>query len=145
MAEQITVQTMVAAPVAHVWTAYTSPNHITQWNFAHESWCCPSASVDLQTGGRYVARMEARDGSMGFDLEGTIHTVTPGSLFEMTLSDGRKVCTTFLVEGDRTQVITVFDAETENSVEMQKDGWQAILDNFRRYVEQTPSDRGARI
>ena len=132
---QIAIDTLVNAPVEIVWTRYTEPDHITQWNFASEDWCCPSAANDLQVGGRYIARMEAKDGSMGFDFGGTYDSVEPKKSLAYTLDDGRRVETTFTPEGSGTRVRTVFDAEGENSEEMQRSGWQAILDNFRRHAE----------
>lgn len=132
---KITIDTLVAAPVDTVWTRYTDPEHITQWNFANDDWCCPTASNDLRPGGRYIARMEARDGSMGFDFGGTYESVTPKESLAYTLDDGRLVQTSFMPEGTGTRVTTTFDAEGTNSEEMQRAGWQAILDNFRAHAE----------
>ncbi|MEC9310992.1 MAG: SRPBCC family protein [Pseudomonadota bacterium] len=131
---QITIQSDVSALPPRVWEAYTKPEHITRWNFASDDWCCPSASNDMRVGGTYVARMEAKDGSFGFDLRATYDEITPGQSFTYTLEDGRKVTTTFAPEGDGTRVITTFDAEDQNPVDMQRDGWQAILDNFAAYA-----------
>ena len=133
--QQITIETTIAAPVERVWQAYTTPDDITRWNFASEDWCCPSAEADVRVGGNFKTRMEARDGSFGFDFEGVYQEVEPGKTLAFEMPDGRKVRTTFEQAGDATVVKTVFDAETENSLEMQRDGWQAILDNFRRHVE----------
>ncbi len=133
--QQITIETKIAAPVERVWQAYTTPADITRWNFASDDWCCPSAEADVRVGGNYKARMEARDGSFGFDFEAVYQEVEPGKTLAFEMPDGRKVRTTFETAGGATIVKTVFDAETENSLEMQRDGWQAILDNFRRHVE----------
>jgi uncharacterized protein YndB with AHSA1/START domain len=132
--QEITIEAMVAAPVDRAWAAFTTPADITQWNFASDDWCCPSAEVDLRVGGTYKARMEARDGSFGFDFEGLYEEVTPGRSLTLALGDGRKARTTFAPSGDGTRVTTVFDAETQHSIEMQRDGWQAILDNFAAHV-----------
>jgi uncharacterized protein YndB with AHSA1/START domain len=133
--QQITVATTTTAPVERVWEAYTTPADITQWNFASDDWCCPSAEADLKVGGVYKARMEAKDGSFGFDLEAVYEEVEPYKAVTLAMSDGRKARTTFEPAETGTQVTTVFDAEAQNSIEMQRDGWQAILNNFGRYVE----------
>ena len=134
--QQVTITTMIAAPVDRVWKAYTTPADITHWNFASDDWCCPSAEVDLRVGGKHKARMEAKDGSFGFDFEGVYEEVKPREALTLVLGDGRKARTTFETSGTGTKVTTVFDAEAENSIDMQRDGWQAILDNFRAFVEQ---------
>lgn len=133
----ITIEATVKATPAKVWTAWTDPAHITRWNFAADDWCCPSASNDLRVGGKYAARMEAKDGSFGFDFEAIYDEVTPEKSMTYTMPDGRVVTTTFEEASGTTRVKTVFDAESENSIEMQRDGWQAILNNFKRYVEAT--------
>ncbi|NDV02284.1 SRPBCC family protein [Pseudoroseicyclus tamaricis] len=133
-APTITIDTLVAAPPETAWRTYVEPEHITQWNFASDDWCCPAASNELRPGGHYVARMEAKDGSMGFDFEATYETVTPGEGFVMTMPDGRKMETRFSPEGTGTRVTTTFEAESENSAEMQRAGWQAILDNYKAHV-----------
>ncbi len=133
--QQITIETTIAAPVDRVWKAYVTPADITRWNFASEDWCCPNAEVDLRVGGNYKARMEAKDGSFGFDFEAVYQEVEVGKTLAFEMPDGRKVRTTFEQVGDATVVTTVFDAETQNPLQMQRDGWQAILDNFRRHVE----------
>ncbi|MEZ5460684.1 SRPBCC family protein [Dokdonella sp.] len=132
---KIKIETIVAAPVERVWEAFTSPADIVRWNFASDDWCCPDAKVDLRAGGNYTARMEAKDGSFGFDFEGVYEEVAPHSAVTLAMSDGRKARTTFEPSGSSTRVTTEFDAESENPVEMQRNGWQAILDNFRRHVE----------
>jgi len=133
--EKVTIAATVAAPPATVWRAWTEPAHITQWNFAAPDWCCPRAEVDLRPGGRYLARMEAKDGSFGFDLEAVFDIVEPEHRIAFTMPDGRSAETTFEAIGGGTRVSTVFDAETLNPVEMQRAGWQAILDNFKRHAE----------
>lgn len=133
--QKITIAATIAAPLERVWEAYTTPADITRWNFASDDWCCPSAEADLKVGGVYKARMEAKDGSFGFDLEAVYEEVEPYEAITLAMSDGRKARTTFEAAGSGTKVTTVFDAETQNSVEMQRDGWQAILTNFGRYVE----------
>lgn len=133
--EKVTIAATIAAAPATVWRAWTEPAHITQWNFASPDWCCPRAEVDLRPGGRYVARMEAKDGSFGFDLEAVFDLVEHERRIAFTMPDGRNAETTFEAIGGGTRVSTVFDAETLNPVEMQRAGWQAILDNFKRYAE----------
>ncbi|MBU2581166.1 MAG: SRPBCC family protein [Alphaproteobacteria bacterium] len=131
---QITIATTIDAPVARVWQAYTTPADITKWNFASNDWCCPSAEVDLRAGGAYKARMEANDGSFGFDFEGIYEEVEPNKALTLAMCDGRRARTTFEPVGGATKVTIVFDAEDQNSVEMQRDGWQAILDRFGRFA-----------
>jgi uncharacterized protein YndB with AHSA1/START domain len=133
--QKITVKTTVAAPVEEVWSAYTTPDDITQWNFANDDWCCPQAEVDLRTGGKQIARMEAKDGSMGFDFAGTYEEVKPFEALTLVLDDGRGSRTTFAEESGKTHVVTTFDAEAQNPIEMQRDGWQAILSNFKAHIE----------
>ena len=133
--QQITIETTIDAPIDRVWEAFTAPAHITQWNFASDDWCCPSAEADLKVGGAYKARMEAKDGSFGFDFEATYEEVAHENAFTLAMTDGRKAQTTFVATGQSTKVTTTFDAETENAIDMQRDGWQAILNNFKRHVE----------
>lgn len=134
MTHQITIETHVHAPPDVAWQAFTAPDAITEWSFASPEWCCPSARVDLRVGGRYVARMEARDGSFGFDFSGTYDEVDPERAVSLRLDDGRCARTTFEPEAGGTRVRTVFDPEAENPAQMQRDGWQAILDNYAAYV-----------
>lgn len=131
----ITVETTVQQPVEKVWKFFTTPKHITQWNFAHESWQCPSAANDVQPGGRLNWRMEAKDGSMGFDYTGTYEQVVPHKSLVYKIDDGRQVAVTFDSEGDKTKVTEVFEVEDTNTIELQRNGWQAILDNFKKYAE----------
>lgn len=132
---KVTIEATISATPDKVWSRWTEPEHITQWNFASDDWCCPSAENDLRPGGKYRARMEAKDGSFGFDFEATYDEVIHKEKLSYTMPDGRVVITDFEDLGSSTKVTTVFDAETENSVEMQKNGWQAILNNFKKYVE----------
>jgi uncharacterized protein YndB with AHSA1/START domain len=134
MENNITVQAAIAASKQKVWDYYTQPEHITQWNFADVSWHCPTASNDLRIGGRYVARMEAKDGSVGFDFEAVYSEVSIGNSFSYGFGD-RQAKVEFSEQQGMTEVSVTFDPETENSVELQKNGWQAILNNFKAYVE----------
>ena len=131
----ITVKNTVNAPVSKVWEYWTSPAHITQWNNASDDWHTPSATNDLKAGGMFTARMEAKDGSMGFDFGGVYDAVILNEYIEYTMDDGRKVSIRFTSNGDQTDVVESFDAEEANPVDMQRDGWQAILDNFKKYAE----------
>lgn len=133
--EKITVQAAVAASLQKVWDYYTQPQHITQWNFAHESWHCPTASNDLRIGGIYNARMEARDGSSGFNFEAVYTSIIPGEHFTYEFG-GRVATVTFQEQNNFTTVTVSFDPENEHSVDMQRAGWQSILDNFKQYTEQ---------
>ena len=132
--EKVTISAVTVATPCAAWRAWTEPAHITRWNFAAPDWCCPHAEVDLRPGGRYRARMEAKDGSFGFDLEAVFDTVEPERRIAFTMPDGRSAETTFEAVGGGTRLTTTFDAETRNPVEMQRAGWQAILDNFARYA-----------
>lgn len=132
---KITITALVDAPLAKVWRYWTEPEHITQWNFASDDWCCPRATNDLRVGGTYTARMEAKDGSFGFDFGGDWFDVTEGKSLGLKMGDGRSARTTFTPEGTGTRVTTVFDAEGTHPLEMQRDGWQAILNNFKAHAE----------
>lgn len=131
----ITVEATVHAPVATVWESWTNPEHITKWNNASDDWHTPWAKNDLRVGGSFSSRMEAKDGSFGFEFGGVYDAVTTNELIAYTMADGRKVTVKFSAEGDATKVVESFDAENENPVEMQQMGWQAILDNFKKYTE----------
>ncbi|NCD68661.1 SRPBCC family protein [Mucilaginibacter agri] len=135
MSNKITVNATINADIKKVWDYYTQPEHITKWNFADPSWQCPSASNDMQVGGKYTARMEAKDGSFGFDFEATYDAITPGQSFTYAMPDGRQVDVVFEKDGDKTNIDVTFDAEDQNPLEMQKGGWQAILNNFKEYTE----------
>jgi uncharacterized protein YndB with AHSA1/START domain len=132
---KITVEATIRADKDKVWDYYTNPDHITQWNFADPSWHCPGADNDMKIGGTYRARMEARDGSFGFDFEAVYTDLAIGDSFTYVMPDDREVTVTFNEGGGKTHVNVTFDAETENPVEMQKGGWQAILNNFKIYAE----------
>ena len=132
---KINVETTVAAPIEQVWRAYTTPADIKQWNAASDDWHTTAASVDLREGGAFSSRMEAKDGSMGFDFEGTYDKVEPNVQIAYMIADGRKVNITFAPEGERTKIVETFEAETTHSVDMQRDGWQAILNNFKKYTD----------
>lgn len=132
---RITVEATANAPVEKVWKAWNTPADIMQWNTPDPSWHTPSSENDLRTGGRFKNRMEARDGSFGFDFEGIYDTVELHKEITYTMSDGRKCTTLFTPQNGTTRIETTFDAETENDPEFQKQGWQAILDNFVKYVE----------
>lgn len=133
--QAITVRATVDAPVERVWTIWTEPDHIKQWNTASSDWHTTAAENDLRAGGKFSSRMEAKDGSIGFDFSGTYETVDPAERIAYVLGDGRKVEVTFSGNGRQTEVIETFDPENENPHEMQQAGWQAILDNFKRYAE----------
>jgi uncharacterized protein YndB with AHSA1/START domain len=135
-APKVTIETDVKAPLDKVWTYWTEPEHITQWNSASEDWHTPRATNDLKVGGRFTARMEAKDGSMGFDFAGTYTRVEPMKHIAYTMDDGRNVTVEFTEEGERVRVQETFDPESENPIDMQRDGWQAILDNFKKHVEE---------
>jgi uncharacterized protein YndB with AHSA1/START domain len=132
---KITVEGSIQAPVEKVWDLWTKPEHITQWNFADDSWHCPKAENDLRVGGKYSARMEAKDGSFGFDFEAIYDEIIDQKKITYTMTDGRQATTYFENLDGNTKVTTTFDAESENPLEMQKEGWQAILNNFKKYVE----------
>lgn len=132
---KITVQAVVKAGLEKVWSAWNDPEDIRQWNAASEDWHTPSSSVDLRAGGRFTCRMEAKDGSEGFDFEGTYTRVAPRELIEYRMSDGREVRVEFKPQPGGVLVTETFDAEAENPAELQRQGWQAILDRFARHVE----------
>lgn len=131
----ITIDTTIDASIEQVWAMYNAPTHITNWNFASDDWHCPHASNDLREGGKYVARMEAKDGSYGFDFSATYDEIIPHQRLAYTLEDNRKVTITFSKIDNATKVETVFAAEPSQPIDMQKAGWQAILNNFKKYVE----------
>ncbi len=131
----ITVETIVQAPVEKVWECWTKPEHITGWNNASDDWHTPRAENDLRVGGKFLSRMEARDGSMGFDFGRVYHEVKPNERIAYTLDDDRKVKIVFTGNDNETTVTETFEAEKENSVELQRGGWQSILDNFKKYTE----------
>jgi uncharacterized protein YndB with AHSA1/START domain len=132
---KVTVQVLVDAPIAKVWDCWTVPDHIVKWNAASDDWHTPSATNDVKVGGKFSSRMEARNGSAGFDFRGTYTVVTPPEHLHSLLGDGRHLDVRFLPEGRRVKVVEEFETETTYSVDHQRAGWQAILDNFKRYVE----------
>lgn len=132
---KVTVETIVKADLNRVWDAYNNPEDIKQWNSAQEDWHTTRSTVDLREGGKFLSRMEAKDGSVGFDFEGTYTRVVPSKTIEYRMADGREVQVQFVDSPDGVHVKTTFDAETENPPELQQQGWQAILDNFGRHVE----------
>jgi len=132
---RITITTHVAKPVTHVWKIWTAPEHIMQWNAASDDWHCPKASNDLRTGGKFSSTMAARDGSFSFDFEGAYDDVQLHKRIAYTMADGRTCEILFEEKDGGTLVTEAFDAETQNPVEMQRDGWQAILDRFKAHAE----------
>lgn len=132
---KITVQAVIQAPIDSVWKSWITPEDIVGWYFASDDWHCPKAENDLKVGGKFLFRMEAKDGSFGFDFEGIYTAVKPNELIEYVLADERKISISFTNLGTETEISETFDAETENPAEMQRDGWQAILNHFRKYVE----------
>ncbi|TJZ62887.1 ATPase [Sphingobacterium olei] len=132
---KITVEATVNAPVAKVWKVWNTPSDIIQWNSPDPSWHTPSSENDLRVGGKFKNRMEAKDGSFGFDFEGVYDRVELNKEITYIMGDGRIATTLFTEKDGKTNVATTFDAETENDPEMQKQGWQAILDNFVKYTE----------
>ena len=132
--QKITVETTVVAPIAKVWRAYTTPEDIKQWNAASDDWHTTAAAVDLRVGGAFASRMEAKDGSMGFDFAGTYTKIVPNKLIAYSFGD-RVAQVEFDAAGNDVKLRVTFDAESENSIEMQRGGWEAILKNFARFVE----------
>lgn len=131
---KITVLATVNADAKKVWDYYNSPTHIIHWNFADPSWHCPSAENDMRIGGTYKARMEAKDGSFGFDFEAIYSKISEGKNFTYEFG-GRAATVQFNDLGTQTEVVVTFDPEDENPIEMQKGGWQAILNSFKNYTE----------
>lgn len=131
----VTIQATVNTSPEKVWIYWTSPEHIVNWNSASDDWHCPSAKNDLREDGRFSYRMESRDGRQGFDFSGTYDEIKPNQRIHYTLDDGRRVLTTFREKDGKTDIVSVFEAENTFPEEVQKDGWQAILDAFKNYVE----------
>ncbi len=130
---KISVSVEIAAPVEKAWDAYVSPDAINQWNFASDDWQCRDAKVDLRVGGKFSSHMEAKDGSFEFDFEGTYTNIVQHNLLEYSFGD-RSARVVFEQVGDSSKVTVEFDAEDENEVEMQREGWQSILNNYATYV-----------
>lgn len=131
----LTVETIIQVPTDKVWELWTKPEHITQWNFATDEWHCPQADNNIEPGGRFNWRMEAKDGSMGFDYSGVYEQVIPNKLIVYKLDDGRQVNIEFFDLDSKTKVTEKFEIEDLNSIDLQRAGWQAILDNFKNYAE----------
>jgi uncharacterized protein YndB with AHSA1/START domain len=132
---KVIIQANVSANIKKAWEYYTQPAHITKWNFATDDWMCPDASNDMRIGGKYIARMEAKDGSFGFDFEAVYNEISDGEKFTYVMPDNREVNVIFNQNGDAIEVTVKFDAETENPIELQREGWQSILNNFKKYTE----------
>lgn len=132
---KITIETKIARDIQPVWEAWNDPRDIVQWNAASDDWHTPRSEVDLRVGGRMCSRMEAKDGSMGFDFEATFTRIEPHRLIEYVMPDQRVVSIRFEPEDSGVRIVQTFDAEDTFSPEQQQQGWQAILDNFRRHVE----------
>lgn len=133
--KKITVSILIDASLDQAWKTFTTPGSIKKWNFASDDWCCPEATIDLREGGSFNYRMESKDRKAGFYFCGTFTKIVPKKRIEYIFGDERTVSIEFRTSGDRTEVTETFDAETENSLELQKNGWQAILDNFRKQAE----------
>lgn len=133
--EKIQVETTIKKPVEEVWEYWIQPQHITQWNFPSDEWCCPKVTNDVSSGGNFSWRMEAKDGSMGFDFSGKYEEVIPKKKINALLDDGRNLTITFNPEGNETHITETFEAEEFHSREQQKLGWQSILGNFKKYAE----------
>jgi uncharacterized protein YndB with AHSA1/START domain len=131
----ITVEALIQAPAEKVWSYYNEPAHIVNWNFAIDTWECPKSEVDLRAGGKFSAIMAAKDGSFSFDFWGIYDVVTEPKHLAYTMGDGRKATIDFLPEGAATKVTVAFEPESQNPEEMQQGGWQAILNNFKKYTE----------
>ncbi|WP_312190957.1 SRPBCC family protein [Sphingobacterium sp.] len=135
--EKIKIEAHINVRVESIWNAYNSAEDIMQWNHASDNWHCTSSINDLRIGGKFKNRMEAKDGSMGFDFEGTYTNLEPFKKIAYVMPDGRHVSINFESKKSATDIIVIFDAESENPIGMQRDGWQAILNNFKSYVEKT--------
>lgn len=135
ISNKVTVETTVRASLEKVWQYWTEPDHIKNWNNASDDWHTPFAENDLRAGGSFVSRMEAKDGSAGFDMGGVYDEVLLHEKIAYTMGDGRTVEIHFKGNGNETEVVETFDAESSHPVEFQQQGWQAILDNFKKYTE----------
>jgi uncharacterized protein YndB with AHSA1/START domain len=138
--EKITIEAIINRSSSDLWTLWTQPEHITKWNQASDDWHSPRAENDLRVGGRFLTRMEAKDGSMGFDFSGTYTEIVKHQKIHYTMDDDREVETLFNKENSKTKITITFDAENENPMEMQRDGWQAILNSFKKYAEVQKGD-----
>ena len=135
MDKKVTISVDVRSTLKKAWETWTNPEHIVNWNFASDDWQCPSATNDISEGGKFSWRMEAKDGSTGFDFGGTYTKVIPHELLEYDLGDGRPVSVRFEQQGEITVLTETFQGEDSNTLEQQKHGWQCILNNFKAYVE----------
>jgi uncharacterized protein YndB with AHSA1/START domain len=133
--EKVTIEVDVNAPMEKVWQYFNDPNHVVMWNNASEDWHTPKAENNVVTGGTFNYRMEARDGSSGFDFNGVYDEVVPNQLIRYTMEGGRKVEVVFSEKEGGVHIVETFDSETENPIEKQREGWQSILNNFKKYVE----------
>lgn len=133
--EIVKVQALVAADLSKAWNCYVAPEHIVHWNFASDDWQCPWAENDMRIGGTYKARMEAKDGSFGFEFEAVYSAISEPNSFMYTMPDGRNVEVQFTAQESGTLVEVAFDAETQNPIDLQRQGWQAILSNYKKYTE----------
>lgn len=131
----ITIEAIVNSQIDKIWKFWTSPEHIVKWNHASDDWHTTAATNDLKVGGKFSSRMEAKDGSFGFDFWGTYDEIILNKKIAYTLGDERKVNVTFTKKDNGVEIISKFEAENENPVEMQKEGWQMILNNFKKYAE----------
>lgn len=143
MKTEISIETLISAPIERIWEYWTDPAHIQEWCHASDDWCAPHATNDLKVGGKFLTRMEAKNGSAGFDFEGTYTAIEPYKKIEYVIfgDDERKVEISFLPEGGGYKIIERFEIEKINPPEMQKNGWQAILNNFKKYVEEMERTR----
>ncbi len=135
----IRIEITVDLPIERVWEYWTEPQHITKWNSASDDWHTPYSENDLRVGGKFITRMEAKDGSFGFDFSGTYNEVKLNDAISYILDDGRKVKINFINQQNETKIIEIFEAEKTNTIEQQQKGWQAILDNFKKYAEEARS------
>ena len=131
----LSVSANINAPLSQVWKLWTTPNDVMQWNFAHESWHCPHATNELTIGGEFHYQMAAKDGSFAFDFWGTYDVIENEKRLEITLGDNRKMIVEFIASGNTTMITEHFDPEKVNPIEMQEQGWQAILNQFKLYAE----------
>ena len=131
----ITIETLVHAPINLVWDTWNSPNHVVHWNHASDDWHSPKAENNFVVGGKFVYRMEAKDNSFGFDFSGTYEEIVDKKRVVTRLDDNRLVKTEFHVENDSVRIVDTFEAEDQNSIELQREGWSAILNNYKLYTE----------
>lgn len=133
--DKVKISSTINADIKTVWNAWNSAEHMVNWNFASDDWNCPKATIDLKVGGIMNSRMEAKDGSFGFDFKVIFDEILENEVVAYTMEDGRKAITTFKDNGDSVDVQTLFDPENENPIELQQGGWQSILNNFKKYTE----------